>query len=314
MMHIYCQVTGTRHDETARSKKAAFFCWGIDITGRLGYHLASGKKMEKIDFEKYVIEHTNTDPANFVSADCALRPELAGLRIFDKPIFGYAFADDPLFAKLKEPQAIGPHVLLPSEWLSGAKTVISVFFPFTEQIRASNRKNDGEPSDEWLHGRIEGQAFLQQLCAGTEAFLEKAAPSVCPLVDPRLHVDTERFMSNWSERHTAYIAGLGTFGLSKGLITKKGVAGRFVSFITTLNFAPLKRQYTGLYDYCVRCGGCVERCPATAITFENGKAHPPCGEFLKKVKSKHAPHYGCGKCQAGVPCESARPKPGAADR
>jgi epoxyqueuosine reductase QueG len=34
------------------------------------------------------------------------------------------------------------------------------------------------------------------------------------------------FSSNWSERHAAYTAGLGTFGLCDGLITPLGKAMR----------------------------------------------------------------------------------------
>ena len=39
------------------------------------------------------------------------------------------------------------------------------------------------------------------------------------------------YASNWSERHVAYVCGLGTFGC-QGLITSKGLAGRFGSIIT----------------------------------------------------------------------------------
>ena len=35
--------------------------------------------------------------------------------------------------------------------------------------------------------------------------------------------------STWSERHVAYVSGLGTFGLSGGLITAKGQAVRLGS-------------------------------------------------------------------------------------
>jgi epoxyqueuosine reductase len=118
---------------------------------------------------------------------------------------------------------------------------------------------------------------------------------------------TAKFTSNWSERHVAFVCGLGTFGLSKGLITPKGVAGRFASIITELYLPPDKREYEDIYEYCSMCGKCAKNCPANAITIENGKNDYACFAFLKKTSEKYKPRYGCGKCQVGVPCESRIP-------
>ena len=116
------------------------------------------------------------------------------------------------------------------------------------------------------------------------------------------------FTSVWSERHIAYACGLGTFGLSKGLITKKGIAGRFGSVVTALKLVPTGREYNDVYEYCVMCGACARRCPAKAITIENGKSHPICVEFVDGIKKKFVPRYGCGKCQVGIPCEGRSPR------
>jgi len=140
--------------------------------------------------------------------------------------------------------------------------------------------------------------------------------ALSPMVDPRLSRHspltadkTEQgfYTSNWSERHTAYAAGLGTFGLSKGLITRKGVAGRFLSVITAAVFQPDARPYTGIYDYCNNCGVCSANCPASAISKEKGKNHYLCSEFLESTRAKHAPRFACGKCQVKVPCEEKAP-------
>jgi len=50
-----------------------------------------------------------------------------GTKIFNIPIFSFGSADDELFKKLKEPSVIGEHFLLPKEWLTNAKTVISFY-------------------------------------------------------------------------------------------------------------------------------------------------------------------------------------------
>ena len=90
-------------------------------------------------------------------------------------------------------------------------------------------------------------------------------------------------------------------------ITEKGIAGRLGSLIVSERFEPRKREYTDIYEYCTRCGACIRRCPAGAISLENGKEHLPCDQFLEETKKKYAPRYGCGKCQTKVPCESRIP-------
>ena len=102
------------------------------------------------------------------------------------------------------------------------------------------------------------------------------------------------------------IAGPGTFSLNRAIITQQGIAGRFCSVITDIELPADKRQYTGLYDNCSLCGACQRACPADAINM-HGKAHTPCFSFLETVNKKYPSYYGCGKCQCGMPCESAVP-------
>ncbi|MDR1059546.1 MAG: 4Fe-4S binding protein [Treponema sp.] len=273
--------------------------------------------MEKQVFEGALKEYTRNNPGNQVAAEIALRPDLAGMRIFEEPLTGYAAAGDPYFDELRKPEAVGPHFLAPEAWLEGAETVISLFFPFTERVRAANRASMDWPADEWLHARIEGQAFQNEICRFAVELLGKAGFSAAaPMIDPRFSTgnpvtaDKSRqdfYSSNWSERHAAYACGLGTFGLSRGLITRRGIAGRFISLITSAPFEPDKRGYSGIYEYCIRCGACARNCPAGAISMEGGKRHPPCSAFLDTTTAKYKPRYGCGKCQVKVPCEAGIP-------
>jgi epoxyqueuosine reductase QueG len=272
--------------------------------------------MDRRFLEAALKDFVAADPGNFVGDAAALRPDLRGMPIFDEPLFGYADAGDPWFLKLKEPGVIGAHFMPPKEWLPEARTVISLFLPFTGRVRAANRADADWPADEWLHARIEGQSFQNMVCRYAAARLEEAGfAAVVPMTDPRfsagsLTKDIHRqdyYTSNWSERHVAYACGLGTFGLSKGLITRRGVAGRFLSLITAAFFEPDERPYRDIYEYCTRCGACARRCPAGAISPERGKSHPLCSAFLETVLEKHRPRYGCGKCQTGVPCESRIP-------
>ena len=41
-------------------------------------------------------------------------------------------------------------------------------------------------------------------------------------------------IGDFRTNHAAYLCGLGTFGLSRGIITKPGMAGRFGSIMKTL--------------------------------------------------------------------------------
>ena len=245
------------------------------------------------------------DIANFTKNSCQnFVDELNRMQIWDQPLIGVAQASNPLWEKMKESQVVGPDHLSPNEWLPDAKSVISYFLPFTEQIRSSNRFN-GKPSTEWLYGRYEGEMFnnaLRRLIIGlVEAHGGKA---LAPPLDKRFMVN--RLRSNWSERHVAFIAGLGTFGLSRSLITPLGTAGRFGSVIVDCEFESKTQHYQEFEDYCVKCGKCIERCPCGAIT-EKGKDNQSCSQYLNKILELNKPRYACGKCQTSVPCEHLKP-------
>jgi epoxyqueuosine reductase QueG len=244
--------------------------------------------------------------ADFISGNPLNKvPELSDMVIFQEPLVGIASANDPLFIKLKHKEVVGPHHMTPTEWLPKAKTVISYFLPFSLRVRQSNHANDGLPSTEWLYGRIEGESFNNAMRKFlTEEIIKSGGKAIAPLHDPRYKVTDRR--SNWSERHVAYIAGLGTFNLGKSFITKKGCAGRFGSVITDLSLSPTVRPYQDIYEYCNNCGACIKRCPVFAIS-KNGKDHSPCADFVNAMKKKFEPRYGCGKCQTSVPCETRIP-------
>ena len=277
--------------------------------------------MDKQNIIQWACEYVQTAEANRIQKDYAISEELSGVRMYAEPQLAFGSAADPLFDQLKEPDAIGPFHLSPKEWLPDARTVVSVFLPFTDEVKNSNR-GGARPSSLWLHARFEGQKFINTFTAHMQDILIQAGmQAVIPLQDKRFwtkagnlvgpYTNTpdihEDYVSNWSERHVSYICGMGTFGLSRGLITSRGVAGRLTSIVTEADFAPDVRAYTDLYEYCSKCGACARRCPANAISLESGKAHPPCSAYLDQILELCRPRYACGKCQAGVPCESGIP-------
>jgi epoxyqueuosine reductase len=125
------------------------------------------------------------------------------------------------------------------------------------------------------------------------------------------------YASTWSERHAAYAAGLGTFGLCDGLITPAGKAVRVGSVIANIQIRPTPRPYTDHHGYCLfytqgLCGKCIPRCPVGALS-ENGHNKRTCRSHIRPATEDYVKTnfgfegYGCGLCQTGVPCESKIP-------
>ena len=269
----------------------------------------------KVNIEEFINDYIKKH--GFVSKDKAINQEMINLEMFDEPIVGYADAKDRLFYDYAEKKEVTQNkFMVPTDWFPDAKTVISVFFPFSQSVKKSNSENMDAPSLEWLHSRIEGQAIIKDCTKALVDYINsKGYKTLAPCLDNRIYAQlgsennkqNSAFTSNWSDRHVAFAAGLGTFGLSKGLITKKGVAGRFTSVITNYYHTPTERDYSDIYGYCNMCGKCIRNCPASAITKENGKQHYPCKLFLNKVLEINKPRYGCGKCQVSVPCQDRIP-------
>ena len=234
-----------------------------------------------------------------------------GLRFFLPPILAVGSAADEGFLKLKDPEVVGPHHLIPEDWLTGAKSVISLFLPFTARVIESNTKDPLEPSMEWLFTRVDGQQHL--LATGAlvrDALIREGYRAVVPYADDRFIMRTGRmqtdlpippYSSNWSERHVGFITGLGTFGRMTNFISRRGACGRLVSIVTDWETAPDEKDYTDIYDYCAECGACYRACPAKALS-KDGKDIDACSAYLGMIGKKFAPRYGCGKCQSGLPC------------
>ena len=224
--------------------------------------------MKRQDIFEAITNIYNTCELNFVKEEAAIRPEFAGLKLFEEPLVKFGSAKDELFQEFKEPGVIGPWFDGPEVWLPEGKTVISLFFPFSEAVKESNRKCTEIPSGEWLHGRIEGQACLTGFMNRLKAWFEENDVKACvPSNDKRFHqvIENGVYGSNWSERHVAFLCGLGTFGLSKGIITEKGMAGRFMSIIIDQELETDVREYSDIYEYCTKCGACISACPFGAI-------------------------------------------------
>jgi epoxyqueuosine reductase len=200
-------------------------------------------------------------------------------------------------------------------------TVVSWALSHTEATKAANREQSEWPSEPWARTRMFGQSGNRTLHRSVVAALAAHGyPAVAPGLLPQ-HRESESESqgraSNWSERHIAYAAGLGTFGLCGGLITPLGKAVRLGSVVVRANIPPTPRPYSGAYDYCLHfkdgaCRACVDRCPVGSVR-EEGRDKSACAHRLEMATAEFVEReygfkgYGCGLCQTGVPCESAIP-------
>jgi len=253
--------------------------------------------LELQTIEQAVIDFIARTPLNTVA-------EIGLDKIYDKPLVGVSRAEDALFETFKADSIVGPNHLLPREWLPAAQSVISYFLPFSQTVREANRQGE-LPANEWLYARIEGEMVNDALRKFLVEWFQTAGyQAVAPGLAERFAVVNRK--SNWSERHIAYVSGLGTFSLNRSFITKAGAAGRLGSVIVSTDITPTPRSYQMYDEYCSKCGACIKRCPPQAID-DTGKNNDICARFLDSTAVRFKPRYGCGKCQTAVPCEATVP-------
>ncbi|PLX87609.1 MAG: 4Fe-4S ferredoxin [Desulfuromonas sp.] len=253
----------------------------------------------------------------------------SGEPAWGSPLFGYARGDDPLFEKIKDD--IGSfywtpleafRLAYPNEPVSASElSVISYLLPQTEATRKEQRINTELPGERWARSRYYGEAFNRDLrCYLADELSRQGYLAVAPERLPAFAYQSSSafgIASNWSERHTAWVAGLGTFGLSDGLITRAGKAVRFGSVVARIALAPTTREYEGHQDWCLwyargTCGACMKRCPVAAIS-ERGHDKDACCTFIRTVTAPYVDKtFGtgdtpCGLCQVKIPCEARSP-------
>lgn len=250
-------------------------------------------------------------------------------RAWEEPLVGFSAAADPLYEQLKND--IGSFYWTPLDIYSltfpgesvlpGELTVISWVLPQTADTKSDQRRQRKYAAESWARSRNFGEEANLSVARELIAMLaQNCHGAVAPVLHPAWKWQTSEkygFASNWSERHAAFVSGLGTFGLCDGLITEKGKAMRCGSVVARIALPATPRRYEHFHAYCLyytkgTCKKCVSRCPAGAID-EKGHNKELCKNYLFSVTAVYAQRhfgfssYGCGLCQTAVPCESGIP-------
>jgi len=253
------------------------------------------------------------------------------LPAFAQPLVGFASGADDLFSFLKAD--IGPEfywtpkeaflTAFPGEKvLDDELYIVSWVLPQTEDTRLAHRKAIDMPSIEWSKARHYGERVNERLrLFVVDSFKADGYQACAPTLLPqwsRANSNKYGFASSWSERHTAHVCGLGTFGVSDGLITPAGKAVRVGSVIVRKKLTPTGRPYNNHNEWCLfhstgACLMCAHRCPAGAIS-KSGHDKVRCKDYIRNVTAVHVEKEqlgfrvsSCGLCQTNVPCENKKP-------
>lgn len=222
------------------------------------------------------------------------------------PVVGFADANDPKFAELK--QIIGPNHALPQDIVLHAKSVVVYFVPFGADIVKSNIPGE-ESSRAWDIANIETNQLITELNRTLHDWITERGFQAS-LLPPTYNYDSVRLVSDWSHKSAAYIAGIGKFGINQVLITEQGCCGRIGSVITDMKLEPGEFQDA---EYCLykrsgKCGVCIMRCPNDALDLAPHAANYDRYRCNEQIYDKIVPQYAigtgdaCGKCMCGVPC------------
>jgi len=221
-----------------------------------------------------------------------------------KPLIGYADAFHPVIRALRE--LVSETHYMPEDILPNPTVILAYFLPFREDI---GRGNEGGvlPSQTWARAYTDTNTMFPLLNRHLQQVIEgwgyhAATPEAIGTLGP------DRIYSNWSQRHIAYAAGLGTFGVNNMLITRDGCCGRYFTLVTDLPIEPDQplKEENCLYKRNGSCGLCVKRCPAGALHCGAAFDRASCYQRLRDNETGFAEKV-CGKCVVGLPCTFRTP-------
>lgn len=219
--------------------------------------------------------------------------------LYRDPLVSFSAATDPAYDELKT--IIGDWHKTPKELFPEARSVISYFIPFTKAVAYAPRRSESV-SPVWGEAYQEINEHFNIINKAVAELLSEAG-YISLTLKPTHTYDPKDLKCMWSHRSAAVIAGLGTFGANRLVITDKGSCGRFCSIITS---APLQAARQPAVDKCLykkdgSCGMCFKICPVQAIR-PDSMAKFRCQDRLFENEADLKASAGlqsadvCGKC------------------
>jgi len=218
---------------------------------------------------------------------------------YREPLVGFASAHDHLFTQMKT--MIGPYHLHPREMLPEAETVVAFFLPFAENIIRDNRTAKEVPAS-WAEAYVETNSLIAAIANRLQE--ELTAEGIKVAFQKATHNFNEvDLTAPWSHKSAAYVAGLGTFGVNRLLITAAGCGGRFGSLVISAKIPPTPKP-TGENCRYFRDGSClfcVKNCPTGALEVDRLDKQKCYRQLLDVAARFPGLCDVCGKCNIG-PC------------
>jgi len=186
--------------------------------------------------------------------------------------------DDVGFAKVEDYNSPKSYAI--ETFLPGAKTIISLVF--------SELDNCESPSVTIaMNGRLDLNSFQRSCSYQINRFLKRefqAKTVAMPSSSPMEQRKDRMGLADFSQRHAAVAAGMGTFGRHNLVIHPRlGTRIGLMALITNLEVEPDEKIEQ---DLCIHCDLCVKNCPGNALD-EAGKT-----DIMKCIK--HSQPYGLG--------------------
>lgn len=247
---------------------------------------------------------------------------------FGKPLV--AFADAKAAEIQNLPSVVSPDHLLPQDVIPDASVIVSYYVPFTKALAATNPANEeGIASPEWARAYEELNGMFVELNRHLVAFIAELGSYKASVIEAASQFDTEKLISNWSHRHVAHAAGLGTFGVNNMLISPVGCCGRYNSVVTNIPVdifcgdspdaigSPMTEELCD-FKRDGSCGVCIKSCPSGALSasgnseeFNRSLCFEVCSRNAEIYPQKFFSSYPgndavgnevCGKCVTSAPC------------
>ncbi|MDU2064703.1 MAG: 4Fe-4S binding protein [Sporomusaceae bacterium] len=186
--------------------------------------------------------------------------------------------DDVGFAKVADYQSPKSYPI--DNFLLGAKTIISLVFQELDTCESPSTTIA-------MNGRLDMNYFQRSCSYQINRFLKRkfqAKTVDMPYSSPMEQDKDRRGVADFSQRHAAVAAGLGTFGRHNLVIHPRfGTRIGLAALITNLELEPDEKIAE---DLCIHCDLCVKNCPGGALD-EAGKT-----DISKCIK--HSQPYGLG--------------------